>query len=66
MSLRERFVTGSVILSERNNVVEFHNNSYWIIFEILKKVSINDTKSRKAAFQENRNNVPSESVSDYF
>ena len=64
MSLRGRFVTGSVILSERNAVVEFHNNSYWIIREILNKVSINDTKSRKTAFQENRNNVPS--VSDYF
>ena len=51
MSLRGRFVTGSVILSERNTVVEFHNNYYRIILEILNKVSINETKSPKAAFQ---------------
>ena len=40
--MRGRFVTGSVILSERNTVVEFCNNCYRIILEILNKVSINE------------------------
>ena len=30
------------------------------------KVSISETKPRTAVFQKNRNNVPPESVSDYF
>ena len=55
----------SVILSKRNTVDDFHNNCYRIIPEIANKVSINETKPRTAAFQKNRNNVPSESVSDY-
>ena len=33
---------------------------------MANKVSINETKPRTAAFQKNLNNVPSESVSDYF
>ena len=33
---------------------------------MTNKVSINEAKPRTAAFQKNRNNVPSESVSDYF
>ena len=56
----------SVILSKRNNVDEFHNNCYRIILEIASKVSINKTKVRTATFQKNCNNVPLESVSDYF
>ena len=56
----------SVILSKRNTVGEFHDTFYRIILEIANKVSINETKSRRAAFQINRNNVPSESVYDYF
>ena len=56
----------SVILSKRNTVDDFHNNCYRIILEMANKVSINETKPRTAAFQKNRNNVPSESVSDYF
>ena len=56
----------SVIFSKRNTVDEFHNNCYRIILEIANKVSISETKPRTAAFQKNRNNVPSESVSDYF
>ena len=55
-----------VILSKQNNVDEFHNNCYRIILEIANKVSIIETKPRTTAFQKNRNNVPSESVSDYF
>ena len=54
------------ILSKRNTVEEFHNNCYRIILEIANKVSIIETKPRTAAFQKNRNNVPWESVSDYF
>ena len=51
----------SVILLKRNNVDGFHHNCYRIILEIANKMSINETKPRT-----NRNNVPSESVSDYF
>ena len=51
----------SVTFSRRNNIDEFYNNCYRIILETANKVSINE-----ATFQENRNNVPSESVSDYF
>ena len=56
----------SAIFSKRNVVDEFHNNCYRISLEIASKVSISETKPRTAAFQKNRNNVPSESVSDYF
>ena len=56
----------SVFLSKRNTVDDFHNNCYRIILEMANKVSINETKPCAAAFQKNRNNVPSESVSDYF
>ena len=57
----------SVIFQKKKNTVEeFHNNCYRIILEIANKVSISETKPRTAAFQKNRNNVPSESVSDYF
>ena len=47
----------SVILSKRNTVDDFHNNFYRIILEMANKVSINETKPRTAAFQNNRNNV---------
>ena len=56
----------SAIFSKRSTVYEFHNNCYRIILEIANKVSISEAKSRTAAFQKNRNNVPSELVSDYF
>ena len=56
----------SEILSKRNNVDEFHNNCYRIILEIANKGSINETKPRTATFQKYSNNVPSDSVSDYF
>ena len=55
-----------VILSKQNNVDEFHNNCYRIILEIANKRSINETKPRTATFQKYSNNVPSDSVSDYF
>ena len=56
----------SVIYSKRNTVDDFHNKCYRIIIEIENKVSINETKPGAATCQKNRNNVPSESVSDYF
>ena len=56
----------SVIFSKRNTVDEFHNNCYRIVLEIANKVRITETKPRTTAFQKNRNNVPSELVSDYF
>ena len=37
-----------------------------IIYEISNKGSINKTKPHAATFQKHRNNVPSESVSNYF
>ena len=56
----------SVFFSKRNTVPEFQNNCYRIILEIANKISISETKPRTAAFQKNRNNVPSDAVSDYF
>ena len=56
----------SVIFSKRNAVDVFHNNCCRIILEIPNKVSISETKPCAVAFQKNRNNVPSESVSEYF
>ena len=56
----------SVIFSKRNTVDQFHNNCYRIILEIANKVDISETKPRTAAFQKNRNDVPSKLVSDYF
>ena len=55
-----------VTFSKRNAADEFHNNCYMVILEIANKVSISETKPRTAAFQKDRNNVLSESVSDYF
>ena len=54
----------SVIVSKGNTEDEF--NCYRIIFEITNKVSFSETKPHTTAFQKNLNNVPSESVSDYF
>ena len=56
----------SVIFSKRNTADEFRSNCYRIILVIANKVSITETKPLTAAFQKNRNNVPSESVSNYF
>ena len=56
----------NVILSKPNNVDELHYNCYRMNFETEKKVSINETKPRTDTFQKIRDNVLSESVSDYF
>ena len=37
-----------------------------LFLKLQNKVSISETKPRTVAFQKYRNNVPSESVSDYF
>ena len=36
------------------------------MLELAKKVKVGEIKPRTAAIQRNRNNIPSESVSDYF
>ena len=56
----------SLINSKRKNVNQFHNNCYESVLEVAKKVKVDEIKPRTAAIQRNRNNIPSESVSDYF
>ena len=56
----------SLIISKRSNVDQFHNNCYKSVPELAKKVKFDEIKPRTAAIQRNRNNIPSESVSDYF
>ena len=56
----------SLIISIRSNVDQFHNNCYKSVLELAKKVKVGEIKPRNAAIQRNRNNIPSESVSDYF
>ena len=36
------------------------------MLELAKKVKVDEIKPRTAAIHRNRNNIPSESVSDYF
>ena len=55
----------SLIISKRSNVDQFHN-CYKSVLELAKKVKVGEIKPRTAAIQRNRNNIPSESVSDYF
>ena len=56
----------SLINSKRRNVDQFHNNCYKSVLELAEKVKVDEMKPRTAAIQKNRNNIPSESVSDYF
>ena len=56
----------SLINSERRNVDQFHNNCYKSVLELAKKVKVDEIKLHTGAIQRNRNNIPSESVSDYF
>ena len=56
----------SLINSRRRNVDQFHNNCYKSVLELAKKAKVDEIKPRTAAMQRNRNNIPSESVSDYF
>ena len=56
----------SLINSERRNVDQFHYNCYKSVLELAKKAKVDEIKPQTAATQRNRNNIPSESVSDYF
>ena len=56
----------SLTNSKRRNVDHFHNNCYKSVFELAKKVKVDEIKPRTAAIQRNRNIIPSELVSDYF
>ena len=56
----------SLIISKRGNVDQFHNKCYKSVLELAKKVKVGEIKPCTAAIQRNRNNIPSESVSDYF
>ena len=56
----------SRICCKSNTVDTFHKKCYSGIVEIPCKVSIEDWNPRSSKLQRNRNNIPSESVSDYF
>ena len=56
----------SLSISKRSSFDQFHNNCYKSVLELAKKIKFGEIKPRTAAIQRNRNNIPSESVSDYF
>ena len=56
----------SLICCKRNTVDTFHKKCYSDIVEIACKVGIEECKPRTSKLQRNRNNIPSESISDYF
>ena len=49
-----------------NTVDTFHKKCYSDIVELACKVGIEECKPRTSKLQRNRNNIPSESISDYF
>ena len=53
----------SLICCKRNT---FHKKCYSDIAELVYKTGIEECKSRTSKLQRNRNNIPSESISDYF
>ena len=55
----------SLICCKRNTVDTFHKKCYSDIVEIACKVGIEECKPRTSKLQRNRNNIPSESISDY-
>ena len=55
----------SLINSIYRNVDQFHNNCYKSVLELAKKVKVDEIKSRTVEIQRNRNNIPSEPVSDF-
>ena len=55
----------SSINSICRNVDQFHNNCYKSVLEIAKKVKVDEIKPRTVEIQRNRNNIPSEPVSDF-
>ena len=56
----------SLICCKHNTVDTFHKKCYSDIVEIACKVGIEECKPRTSKLQRNRNNIPSESISDYF
>ena len=56
----------SLICCKCNTVDTFHKKCCSDIVEIACKVGIEEGKPRTSKLQRNRNNIPSESVSDYF
>ena len=56
----------SLICCKRNTVDTFQKKCYIDILELACKVGIEEYKPRTSKLQRNRNNVPSESTSDYF
>ena len=56
----------NLICCKRNTVDTFHKKCYSDIAEIACKVGIEECKPRTSKLQRNYNNIPSESISDYF
>ena len=56
----------SLICCKRNTVDTFHKKCYSDIDELACKAGIEECKQRTSKLQRNRNNVPSEWISDYF
>ena len=56
----------SLICWKHNTVDTFHKKCYSNIVEIACKVGIEECKPRTSKLQMSRNNIPSESISDYF
>ena len=56
----------SLICCKRNTVDSFHKKCYNDIVRLACKVGIEECKARTSTLERNRNNVSSESISDYF
>ena len=56
----------SLISCKRNTVDTFHKKCYSDIVELACRVGIEQCKPRTSKLQTNRNNIPAESISDYF
>ena len=56
----------SLICCKRDTVDTFHKRYYSDIIELACKVGIEECKQRTSKLQRNRNNIQSESTSDYF
>ena len=56
----------NLICCKRNTVDTFHKKCYGHIVELACKVGIEKCKPWTSKLQRNRNNIPSESISDYF
>ena len=56
----------SLVCCKRNTVDTFHKKCYREIIQLACNVGIEECKLRTFKLQRNRNNIPSESISDYF